>query len=303
MGGDRALELGYAGDVPDLGLTHLALAVTNLEQSVAFYETWTDLKIVHKRSGVAWMSDGTRSFALVLAEDDVPHPLAPFSHLGFAVESTERVHELAERAREEGILQSGPNESGPPVGTWCFIRDPDGHMVEFSFGQEVEQSVYASVRQQWSRLKAVAVIGSGTERHQELALPLGQALAEMNVDLVCGGGGGVMEAVAEGFVSVTHRAGRVTGILPAGDLPGYPNKFIEFVVRTHLPARGSEGSAADSRNHLVVLTGDVIVALPGGAGTASERELATRYGRPLVEIRFPSDIEGLRGILGQLLGI
>ena len=111
-----------------------------------------------------------------------------------------------------------------------------------------------------------------------------------------------MEAVSEGYVSVTHRAGRVTGILPAGDLPGYPNRFIEFVVRTHLSARGSDGSTPDSRNHLVVLSGDVIVALPGGAGTASERELARRYGRPLLELGSPSELGGVRRAIGELLG-
>ena len=31
-----------------------------------------------------------------------------------------------------------------------------------------------------------------------------------------------------------------------------------------------------------VLTSDVIVVLPGGAGTASEIELAIEYGRPIV---------------------
>ena len=297
------LKFGTLGAVPDLGLTHLALAVSKLERSIVFYEAWTDLKVIHSREGVVWLSDGTRSFGLVLAEDDVPHPLAPFSHLGFAVESAERVHELAERARREGVLRSGPTDSGPPVGTWCFIEDPDGHMVEFSFGQEIEHSVNASLREQRTRLKVVSVIGSGSERHAELAIPLGQALAEMNLDLVCGGGGGVMEAVAEGFVSVAHRAGRVTGILPAGEPPGYPNRFIEFVVRTHLPARGPDGASPDSRNHLVVLSGDIVIALPGGAGTESERELARQYGRPLLQLGSPSELDGLRRAIGELLGI
>ena len=37
-----------------------------------------------------------------------------------------------------------------------------------------------------------------------------------------------------------------------------------------------------SRNHLNVLSSDVIIALPGSAGTASEVRLARRYQRPLV---------------------
>merc|ERR1711924_582440 len=33
-----------------------------------------------------------------------------------------------------------------------------------------------------------------------------------------------------------------------------------------------------SRNHICVLSADVVVALPGGAGTASEIQLAKQYG-------------------------
>lgn len=39
-----------------------------------------------------------------------------------------------------------------------------------------------------------------------------------------------------------------------------------------------------SRNHINVLTSDVIVALPGGEGTASEIGLARAYGRPVVAL-------------------
>jgi hypothetical protein len=32
-------------------------------------------------------------------------------------------------------------EYGPPVGYWAFLRDPDGHTLEISFGQEVGVTV------------------------------------------------------------------------------------------------------------------------------------------------------------------
>jgi predicted Rossmann-fold nucleotide-binding protein len=37
-----------------------------------------------------------------------------------------------------------------------------------------------------------------------------------------------------------------------------------------------------SRNHINALSGDVLIALPGGAGTVSEVMLAVRYGKPIV---------------------
>lgn len=140
-------------------------------------------------------------------------------------------------------------------------------------------------------LRRVSVIGSGREGHPERAGPLGRALADLGVHLVTGGGSGVMAEVSRGFLTVPERRGRSIGILPArpttaGEIPlappGYPNPWVEIPVQTHLEARGVRGEEPDSRNHLVVLSGEAVVALPGGAGTLSEVRLALRYRRPLV---------------------
>lgn len=45
---------------------------------------------------------------------------------------------------------------------------------------------------------------------------------------------------------------------------------------------GVAGQEALSRNHINILTSDVVVALPGGPGTASEVRLALHYGKPVV---------------------
>jgi hypothetical protein len=39
---------------------------------------------------------------------------------------------------------SGPYDSGPPVGYWAIIPDPDGHNLELSYGQEVGLTVEKS---------------------------------------------------------------------------------------------------------------------------------------------------------------
>ena len=38
---------------------------------------------------------------------------------------------------EDEILARPPEDAGYPVGYWALIRDPDGHTVELSYGQEV----------------------------------------------------------------------------------------------------------------------------------------------------------------------
>lgn len=139
------------------------------------------------------------------------------------------------------------------------------------------------------RLPIVGVMGSGVEAHADRARPLGSWLARQGVHLLTGGGGGVMEAVSRAFFEAQDRAGRVIGILPGSvreraraPLPGYPNPWVEIPILTHLPLSGTRGTDSLSRNHVNVLSSDVIVALPGGAGTSSEVRLALRYGRPLV---------------------
>jgi catechol 2,3-dioxygenase-like lactoylglutathione lyase family enzyme len=137
--------VGGGDSAKDIGLTHVALPATDLEASVAFYSKYAKMQVVHQRSGVVWLSDNTRPFVIVLMESpDVPFPLMPFAHLGVACATRDEIDELSERAKEEGCLIAGPMDYGPPVGYWAFLRDPDGHTLEISFGQEVGTTVEES---------------------------------------------------------------------------------------------------------------------------------------------------------------
>jgi catechol 2,3-dioxygenase-like lactoylglutathione lyase family enzyme len=135
----------------DLGLTHVALPVASLDASLAFWAKYAALHPVHQRhdeatgSRVAWITDRTRPFVLVLIETgQVGTPLRPIAHLGVGLESREAVDRLADEARREGRLRLGPTDSGYPVGYWALIADPDEHTLEISFGQEVALAVTAA---------------------------------------------------------------------------------------------------------------------------------------------------------------
>ena len=140
-----------------------------------------------------------------------------------------------------------------------------------------------------ARLAVVGVMGSGSESHRKHASRVGRWLAAQGVHLLTGAGGGAMTAVSQAFYNVRERRGCIIGILPGTvskneyrAATGYPNPWVEIAIRTHLPLSGREGMSLRSRNHINVLTSDVIIALPGSAGTASEVALALRYSRPLV---------------------
>jgi catechol 2,3-dioxygenase-like lactoylglutathione lyase family enzyme len=128
----------------DHGLTHVALPVAEVEASLDFYRRFADMHVVHHRRDeqtggqVVWLSDRTRPFVVVLIEHDQPSGgLTGFSHLGVGCDSREEVDRRTETARGEGRTVRGPLDSGPPVGYWAFITDPDGNNLELSYGQEV----------------------------------------------------------------------------------------------------------------------------------------------------------------------
>jgi predicted Rossmann-fold nucleotide-binding protein len=114
-----------------------------------------------------------------------------------------------------------------------------------------------------------------------------------------------MSAVSEAFCEVRERRGLVIGVLPGegsafespspdGLRSGYPNPWVEIPIVTHLPYSGHRGLDPLSRNHINVLSSTVLVALPGGAGTASEVALAVRYHRPVIAyLDDRNEIDGL----------
>ncbi|BAZ08299.1 glyoxalase family protein [Calothrix sp. NIES-4071] len=132
----------------DIGLTHIALPVSNIEQSINFYSTYARMKVIHRRIdvdagvSVAWICDNTRPFVIVLIQTESVHPvLSPLAHLGVGCESREYMDFLCDQARQEGLLQQEPKDSGYPIGYWAFLKDPDGHTLELSYGQEIGLTV------------------------------------------------------------------------------------------------------------------------------------------------------------------
>ncbi|WP_255198130.1 TIGR00725 family protein [Halorarius litoreus] len=116
----------------------------------------------------------------------------------------------------------------------------------------------------------VSVIGGGEvdEATYERARRLGQRLAERGHTVVCGGYGGVMEAVCRG---ATEEGGHTVGILKGTD-PTEGNAYVTIPIATGL---------GNARNVLVVLNGDAIVAVDGGTGTLSELGHALDADKPV----------------------
>ncbi len=121
----------------------------------------------------------------------------------------------------------------------------------------------------------VGVMGSGrpllpaaaaTARH------LGKLIAEEGWVLLTGGrASGVMDACSHG---AQNAGGLVVGVLPDTDT-ARASSAIDIAIRTGL---------GDARNVVNVLSSDVVIALPGGAGTLSEVALALSARKPVIAL-------------------
>ncbi len=125
----------------------------------------------------------------------------------------------------------------------------------------------------------IGVFGSGThpDNNPQLKFPfeVGKWIAENNYHLLTGGGAGVMKAACAGFCSIKERSGLSIGVIPSGKDPAiYPNLWVELPIYTHL--QGLEPGGSGSRNHINVLSSDIILVFTGGIGTKSELELAVK---------------------------
>src|SRR5215510_8517893 len=157
------------------------------------------------------------------------------------------------------------------------------------------------------RRHVIAVVGDGANSYRDRSSMLGEWIAQSGYHLLTGGGGGVIAAVTESFVASVGREGIAVGIIPGTVTArqrsliyrtkgsAYPNQSVEVAVFTHLP--GEDPESERSRNHINILSADLVVALPGGVGTHAEIQLAKRYGKPA--ILFLSDEDT---ILGKSVG-
>ena len=115
-----------------------------------------------------------------------------------------------------------------------------------------------------------------------VAEELGETLATRGHTVVCGGLGGVMEAVCRGARAA---GGETIGILPT-DRRADANPHVSVSIATGL---------GHARNALVVSNGDAAIAVDGSGGTLSEIGLALAHGRPVAGLD-THEVDGVEAV-------
>ena len=124
--------------------THFTIPVRDLEASIKFFTETCGLAVVRDRrlegGRTVWLGPSPApgndpEFVVVVSRGEVREPL---DHFGFQCDSRAEVTALAERARERGTLVEGPTDHGGSVGYFAIVREPSGHLVEFTYGQPLK---------------------------------------------------------------------------------------------------------------------------------------------------------------------
>ncbi|EJN61109.1 TIGR00725 family protein [Halogranum rubrum] len=127
----------------------------------------------------------------------------------------------------------------------------------------------------------VSVIGGSRigPSDEATAVEVGKLLAQRGHTVVCGGLGGVMEAVCRG---AKEAEGTTIGILPT-EWRTDANEYVDVAIATGL---------GHARNGLVVMNGDAVVAIDGGGGTLTEVGYSLVFDKPIAGLG-THDVEGV----------
>ncbi len=122
--------------------------------------------------------------------------------------------------------------------------------------------------------KQVSVTGSSeaTGDEVEVAYKVGRLIARHGWVLICGGRGGIMEAVCKGAV---EEGGITVGIMMTQSGED-ANPYVKIKINTGL---------GHSRNFIVVASGEFVVSIGGRWGTLSEIAFARILGKKIIGYR------------------
>ena len=131
----------------------------------------------------------------------------------------------------------------------------------------------------------IGVIGPGEATAGELAaaLEVGELLGDCRLTVICGGRGGVMQAVCEG---VARAGGLVLGLLPEADASN-ANPFVGVAIATGI---------GEARNALIARASFCLIAIGDSFGTLSEVALGRQFGKLVIGLERAADVEGVQHV-------
>lgn len=118
------------------GMRHVALNVKDVKRSKAFYQELLGMEVVWEPDPKnVYLSSGSDNLALheVQGAGEGSASSQHLDHLGFVVESVERVRELEEEFRARGVKIVHPYKAHRDGSASFYLADPDGIVIQMLY--------------------------------------------------------------------------------------------------------------------------------------------------------------------------
>jgi len=115
------------------GLTHIAIAVKDLDQTLAFYQKVFEVKVMYHRDDFLQVTTPGANDIIIFEKKKADYgKTGGIAHFGFRLRDAKDIDEMAGRIKSAGgtIIDKGKFVPGEP---YVFFKDPDGYEVEICY--------------------------------------------------------------------------------------------------------------------------------------------------------------------------
>jgi len=113
------------------GLTHLAIAVADIERTLKFYQSVFDMEVMyHEKEFIQLTTPGSNDILVFEQKKDAPFgQTGGIAHFGFRLKSPDDIDAMVNKIKTAGgnIIDQGEFVPGSP---FVYFNDPDGYVIE-----------------------------------------------------------------------------------------------------------------------------------------------------------------------------